>query len=296
MEQWQVDAFASVPFTGNPAAIVFEHRDDRFMQNLATENNLAETAYLQHIDDNNGQKYRLRWFTPNSEVELCGHATLASAHALYESNRVKITQDIEFHTLYSGILTCSRNDNGSLNLNFPITPSIPISFSQDNFKLLLDGLGLSKGTILYIGKSKFDILVEITPQAFSKLKTVDFNAISGLGGRGVVVTSLGGKHHQLSPNDDEEYDNQGLSVFNSSYDFVSRCFFPLFGINEDPVTGSAHCMIAPYWNEKLQDLKGSVFTAYQASSRGGLLLLQIKDERVVLTGSCVTTIKSLVLV
>lgn len=225
-EQLQIDAFSEEAFRGNPAAVVFmdQPRDDVWKQNIAAENNLAETAFLEYIDVNN---YLIRWFTPVEEVALCGHATLASGHFLYETNRVKVSDEIKFHTLKSGILTCKRLDNGYLVLNFPSTPVSNHSLNDKEVNNLIDGLDISKDDIVFLGQSTYDIVLEITPTAFSKLNPGNFKLLAALGGRGILVTSIGGKHSNFEatmspPVEDYQYS----SVFDKKFDFVSRCFFP----------------------------------------------------------------------
>lgn len=225
------------------------------------------------------------------EVALCGHATLAAAYALYESNRVPKSLAIEFHTMQSGILTCERQDSGLISLNFPATPPSLVVLDKstsNDYRCLLEGLGIAAEDVIYIGKSIYDAFVEISPRAFSKLSKINYSKIAELdtqfASRGLIVTTLGGKHNKSGENSE-------------SYDFLSRCFFPNCGINEDPVTGSAHCALTPYWYEKLKRSLGDVVTAYQASPRGGVLSLRLlKGDRVELSGYCATTLKSKVLI
>ena len=226
---YQVDAFTDKPFGGNPAAIVFTQKDDVWMQSLATENNLAETAFIRKKGGIN--EYDLRWFTPTTEVELCGHATLATAHALIQSGHVPSIQHkssntaalISFHTLKSGILTALENDDGSITLDFPSQRPDSVTLTSAETTILITALHLqSHENILYSGRNSSDLLVEITEEAFERMKnsSIDFRLLADLGGRGVIITKRGGQFN------------------NRKYDFTSRCFFPCAGIDEDPVTGN----------------------------------------------------------
>ena len=166
-------------------------------------------------------------------------------------------------------------------------------------ELLMKGLGIKSFDIIYSDKTIYDIFIEITAISFLNINIIDYTALSSLGGRGVIITTLGGKHNQLNINEylnEIETQKQGKSIFDNRFDFVSRFFAPLCGIPEDPVTGSAHCSLAPYWSQKLNLNSNNIMIAYQASFRGGILQLQVIDNRVILTGKCVTTIKSKVCV
>lgn len=204
IDQYQVDAFTSKAFGGNPAAVVLVQKDPVLMQNIAMENNLAETSFLEKIDYG---RYKLRWFTPASEVELCGHATLAAAHILYECNLVDYSTPITFETLFSGNLLAQGNPDGSISLTFPSTPAIQVSLSNEDMEIINNSFGITINEILFVGRSLYDLLIEITPEAFNKLSTLNFSAIELLGGRGVILTCGGDKIHD-------------------NYDFKSRCFFP----------------------------------------------------------------------
>lgn len=254
----QVDAFAPAAFTGNPAAVcvLAEEADKRWMQNVASEMNLAETAFLVP----RGDGFQLRWFTPSVEVELCGHATLASAHVLWEENYLKPDEIARFYTL-SGVLTARRN-NSWIELDFPAdqvqTASPPAG--------LLEALGVSAS---YVGRSKFDYLIEVASPEIVRQITPNFVQLKEIDTRGVIVTS---------------------QANNEDYDFVSRFFAPRVGVDEDPVTGSAHCALTPYWSKKLGR---DTLTAYQASKRGGLLRVQLQGDRVLIAGQAITVMKGL---
>jgi PhzF family phenazine biosynthesis protein len=252
----QVDAFTDTPFRGNPAAvcILSEERDAQWMQNVASEMNLSETAFLLRQADG----YSLRWFTPLVEVDLCGHATLASSHVLWETALLKPDEQARFFTR-SGLLTAERQGNW-IELNFPATaPDL-----ADAPEGLLAALGIDA---VYVGKSRFDYLVEVASEDDVRRVQPDFARLLTVAARGVIVTSRASM---------------------SSYDFVSRFFGPSVGVNEDPVTGSAHCTLAPYWSSKLG--KESLL-AYQASPRGGTVRVTVNGNRVRLGGQAVTVLR-----
>ena len=252
-------------------------------------------AHDNHVPSTLNLNFWFR-FTPTTEVALCGHATLAAAFALYESDRVPKSNTISFHSLHSGILTCKRSNSGLLSLEFPSTPVnvIPKESASRETEIILEALELTDvNDILFICKSLHDGLVEITPEAFSRLRKVNYSKISALGatnltGRGLIVTCRGGKHSGVLGDD---------LLSNKSYDFLSRCFFPLCGIDEDPVTGSAHCALIPYWQAKLHYSIGDELQGYQASRRGGVLILRLlPNDRVEISGHCHLTLKSKILV
>ncbi|MBT3320436.1 MAG: PhzF family phenazine biosynthesis protein [Clostridia bacterium] len=254
MKIYIVDAFTSEPYAGNPAAICLlgSEKPDEWMQKIAAEMNLSETAFLIKQDDG----FALRWFTPTAEVDLCGHATLASAHWLWESQTTDV-QEIRFHTK-SGLLTARKNGDW-IEMNFPLereekTPPPPS---------LEEILGVP---FKYVGKNRMDYLVEVENQETLAQLETDFALLKTVSTRGLIVTALS-----------DEPD----------VDFVSRCFFPGLGIDEDPVTGSAHCCLGPYWSSKLGK---DELTAKQVSARGGLLKLQLLGERILISGRAVTTL------
>jgi PhzF family phenazine biosynthesis protein len=246
---FQVDAFTNKLFGGNPAAVVPLNvwLSDEQMQNIAMENNLAETAFYTPKDDG----FHLRWFTPKAEVPLCGHATLASAYVLFEIEKTK-WDVLKFHTL-SGILSVARAPKG-YTMNFPVD----IFDETPSTELIKIAIG-TEPEYCYHGRNVLMIvlnsekeLVDLTP---------DFEKIKLLHRHGLIVTAEG-----------------------ESTDFVSRCFFPHFGINEDPVTGSAHTILTPYWAQRLQK---NVLTARQLSQRKGDLLCKLVNERVEISGEAV---------
>lgn len=252
-----VDAFTSKPFAGNPAAVCVlpEPADPIWMQKVAREMNLAETSFLNPQDGG----YSLRWFTPVAEVDLCGHATLAAAHALWESGRLPAGDTARFHTR-SGLLTATRHGDW-IELDFPATPDEPEAAPP----ALVEGLGILPR---YVGKSRFDYLVEVENEETVAALRPNFARLKEVPARGVIVTS-----RSATPD----------------RDFVSRFFAPAFGIDEDPVTGSAHCCLAPYWS---RILRKQDFVAQQISARGGVLKLRLDGSRVRIRGQAVTVLRA----
>lgn len=255
---FQVDAFTDKPFKGNPAGVCIleESASEEWMQNVAKEMAISETAFLH--PESNG--YALRWFTPEAEVDMCGHATLASAHILWEKGFAGRNETLRFFTK-SGLLTASLN-NDWIELDFPELPERETEVPSE----LMKALGVKK--TIHVGKNAFDYLVELESEEEIRDLKPDFSMLSKITRRGVSVTAI-------SSSDE--------------YDFVSRLFAPAIGISEDPVTGSAHCCLGPYWMKKLN--KNS-FTAYQASERGGFLKVQVMGERVLISGKAVTIIEA----
>ncbi|MFF2886853.1 PhzF family phenazine biosynthesis protein [Paenibacillus sp. NPDC057967] len=255
-----IDAFSNERFKGNPAAVcVMEGpMPDLRMQEIASEMNLSETAFVWAGDEG----YRLRWFTPKAEVDLCGHATLAAAHALWDIGVLSESEKAVFHTK-SGILSVER-DGEWANMDFPAEPVEPVTAPKE----LIEALGLIPR---YVGRNRMDYLVEVDSEATVRSLQPDFQLLKILQTRGVIVTSAAAQRGE-----------------SASYDFVSRAFFPGIGVNEDPVTGSAHCALAPYWGRRL---RRNDLTGYQASERGGYVRVQVKDERVLLSGQAVTVLR-----
>ena len=255
-ELWHVDAFTDRPFAGNPAAVCFldQPREDAWYQSVAAEMNLSETAFLLA----EGEGFRLRWFTPAVEVDLCGHATLASAHALWRSGRLPEDALARFETR-SGRLTAERDDEWIV-LDFPATPPAPAEEPPG----LRSALGVEP---LEVARSRFDLFVVVREAGAIRGMTPDLEALAGFPARGIVVTAPG--------------DAEGV-------DFVSRFFAPASGVAEDPVTGSAHCALAPYWAARLGRTR---LTGYQASRRGGRVRVELAGERVRLGGKAVTVLR-----
>jgi PhzF family phenazine biosynthesis protein len=256
LELHLIDAFADGPFTGNPAAVVLlpTPRPEEWMQRVAMEMNQAETAFLLRQEGG----FSLRWFTPNSEVDLCGHATLASAHYLWEANHLDRGSIARFHTR-SGWLTAARRDDGSITLDFPAIASHAAESPPD----MAAALGAEPREVL---RGSFDLLCVMNDAATVRALRPDLAAIARWDTRGVLVTAPG--------------DVPGI-------DFVSRCFFPALGVPEDPVTGSAHCALAPYWRGILGR---DEVVGFQASARGGTVRGTVAGDRVHLTGRAVTTL------
>ena len=249
LRQFQVDAFASRPFEGNPAAVcqLEQWLPDHLLQAIAEENNLSETAFFTPAE----RGFRLRWFTPVAEVDFCGHATLASAHVLFDALDYK-DDVIVFHT-HSGELSVAR-DGDLYAMNFPAQPPKPCS----PLMALVEGLGAEPSEVL----AAADYVAVFESEAFVQSLAPDFARLRELDLRGVIATAPGLKT-----------------------DFVSRFFAPKLGIDEDPVTGSAHCELTPYWSARLGK---SVLQARQISRRGGDVTCEMAGDRVVLKGHAVT--------
>jgi predicted PhzF superfamily epimerase YddE/YHI9 len=254
MRLFQVDAFADGVFGGNPAAVCLlaGPAEARWMQSVAAEMNLSETAFIEP----RAAGYGLRWFTPVAEVALCGHATLASAHILYETGLAAPAEPVRFETA-SGLLTADRDD-GLLVLDFPARPAVPAPPAPG----LLAALG--GASPVWTGRAADDIMVVLASQDEVTGLRPDTAALSQLTTRGVIVTAPASR---------------------PGADFVSRFFAPAVGIAEDPVTGSAHCTLAPYWADRLGRAE---LTGYQASARGGTIRVRARGDRVLLAGRAVT--------
>jgi PhzF family phenazine biosynthesis protein len=256
-----VDAFADRPFTGNPAAVVplSSWKDDGWLHCVAREMNQSETAFVVKRQ----QVFDLRWFTPTIEVNLCGHATLAAAEVLWDEGLAKRDEEIRFSTR-SGILRAvCRGDR--IELDFPLTPEEAAEAAPG----LAEALGVLP---IYVGKSQFDFLIEVESEAVLRSVSPDFKRLATVPARGIIVTSR-------SANDE--------------FDFVSRFFAPASGIDEDPVTGSAHCCLGAFWRKRL---KKSEFLAYQASARGGVVSVRVTEDRAFLGGKAVVVAKGELLV
>ena len=254
-----VDAFTDRPFRGNPAAVcplpADAEWDAQWMQAVAAEMKLAETAFVRPRADG---ALDLRWFSPVLEVDLCGHATLAAAHVLWEAGDVPAGKEAAFHTR-SGVLTARRR-GGWIDMDFPAEPAQPAEAPP----ALIEALRVRPK---FIGRNRMDYLVQVASESYVRAMDPDMRLLKDVTGRGVIVTS---------PSDEGDFD------------FVSRFFAPAAGIDEDPVTGSAHCCLGPYWAAKLG--KTSMF-AFQASKRGGTVGVEVKGDRVVLRGQAVTVVR-----
>jgi PhzF family phenazine biosynthesis protein len=254
---YQVDAFTDRPFAGNPAAVCVleEPRDVQWMQDVAREMNLSETAFLVPRDDG----FDLRWFTPALEVDLCGHATLASAHILWATGRLDTDKPARFHTK-SGVLT-ARRQGERIEVDLPASPPEPVSAPAG----LEEALGAEAG---HVAKTGADYLVELASEQEVRGLNPDFGALRRIPCQGFIATARGET---------------------SGYDCVSRYFAPAVGIDEDPVTGAAHCVLGPYWSGKLGKTE---LKAFQASARGGELRVHVDGDRVRLSGHAVTVLEA----
>ena len=265
----QVDAFADRPFTGNPAAVCLlpAPRSDAWMQAVAGEMNLAETAFLERLSERPGA-WGLRWFTPAVEVELCGHATLAGAHLLWERGEVPPTEAIRFETR-SGRLTCERSEEGGdswIWMDFPATPAEALPAGDAGARLTAELAAALGARPRWVGRSRFDLLVEVASEGEVFGLAADLGRLAAIETRGIIVTAPAER---------------------AGCDFVSRFFAPAVGVPEDPVTGSAHCTLAPFWSERLGR---SALVGYQASARGGTVRTEPRGERVRLGGRAVTVL------
>jgi PhzF family phenazine biosynthesis protein len=257
---FHVDAFTERPFAGNPAAVCLlpSWKDDAWLQAVAREMNLSETAFLVKQPDH----FDLRWITPTIEVDLCGHATLASAHILWQQGHAT-RDEIRFSTR-SGILKAIRHGD-DIELDFPLKPEQATEAPAG----LLQALSVSAK---YVGKNQFDYLVEVESEAVLRAMAPDFKSLRALPERGIIVTSRSAEPR---------------------FDFVSRFFAPGAGIDEDPVTGSAHCCLGDYWRKQLGKTE---FVAFQASARGGTVKVRVTKDRAFLGGKAVTVAKGELLV
>ncbi len=252
---YQVDAFAEHIFKGNPASVCVLEQwlDDSLMQDIAMENNQAETAFI--VKEENA--YHIRWFSPTVEIDLCGHATVASAFVLF--NELKLEKDTIYFKSKSGMLHVTKEIDGTITINFPSDPPKEVREIPEN---IFSGLGLSPRTVW---KGKFDYMVEVEDEDIVNNLTPNFSLLSTIPSRGVLVTAKG-----------------------KEVDFVSRCFFPQTGVDEDAVTGSAHCLLVPYWQAKTG--KSSTI-ATQNSKRGGKLICKLDGDRVLMSGNATLFMK-----
>jgi PhzF family phenazine biosynthesis protein len=256
-----VDAFTNVPFAGNPAAvcIIQEPRPEDWLRNVARELNLSETAFLLPRDG----EFDLRWLTPAVEVDLCGHATVASAHVLWEDGHLPPGKQARFHTR-SGLLTADRRGDW-IELDFPVK----IATVAEPPAELLPALGVS--STVAVAKNAFDYMVEIESEEELRAMNPDHSTLRKIPVRGIIVTARS---------------------TTAEFDFISRFFAPGSGVDEDPVTGSAHTALGPYWGSKLGKAE---MTAFQASARGGVVRLRLNGDRIILGGQAVTVMQATLL-
>jgi PhzF family phenazine biosynthesis protein len=249
-----IDAFTDRPFAGNPAAVCLPdgHPDHLWMQAVAAEMNQAETAFVRPRPDGD---WDLRWFTPTVEVDLCGHATLASAHVLWETGRVSSAKPIRFHT-NSGALSCTLS-HGRIEMDFPAERAIPVQAPAE------EAFALGAAPV-FVGRNRMDMLVVFGSADEVRRLAPDMSQVAKIKARGVIVTARSDR---------------------PDADFVSRFFAPQSGVAEDPVTGSAHCCLGPYWHSELgkDELVG-----HQVSRRGGFVAVRVVGDRVILGGRAVT--------
>ncbi|MEU6996272.1 PhzF family phenazine biosynthesis protein [Streptomyces sp. NPDC046465] len=259
-----VDAFTNRPFAGNPAGVLLldAFPDDTWLQHVAREVNHAETAFAHRLPAGGDADWALRWFTPTAEVDLCGHATLATAHVLHSTGAA--SGPVRFATR-SGVLTATAHDDGSLALDFPTAPLTAADVPDG----IAEALGAEPLSAYDTGRQVGDLLVELADEKTVRSLTPDHKALVRHSERGIIATA-----RAEDPAD--------------GYDFVSRCFFPRLGIDEDPVTGSAHTVLAPFWSERLGRTE---LTGMQASARTGLVRTRLHGDRTVLRGRAVTVIE-----
>lgn len=252
-----VDSFTDKPFSGNPAAICILEKDipDELKQNIAAEFNLSETSFVLKNEEN----FNLRWFTPTKEAGLCGHATLAAAHILWETGVLKKDCEAVFKTK-SGILK-ARKSGDLIEMDFPIEAPVEVDCPQELLKAI-------DSKPIFIGKNRMDFLAVYESEKIIRKAVPIFEYLKKLDCRGLIISA---------------------KASSGKYDFVSRFFAPNSGIDEDPVTGSAHCCLAAFWSKRLGKKE---LTGFQASKRGGFVYTKLEDDKVILSGNAVTVIKS----
>ncbi|MCM2387689.1 PhzF family phenazine biosynthesis protein [Streptomyces albipurpureus] len=281
-----VDAFAHRPFTGNPAGVMLLDAgswsgapgfpEESWMQRVAAEVNLSETAFAHPLPAGGDADWALRWFTPTTEVDMCGHATLATAHVLHSTGAASDT--VRF-AARCGILTATVGTDGAITLDFPTSPLTPVAVPDGVAEALGAEVLSAHDTGAHIG----DLVVELADEAAVRTLTPDIPALAAYSDRGVIATAAAAV-------DAGQGDGAGAM---GRYDFVSRGFFPRMGIDEDPVTGSAHTALAPFWSARLGRTE---LTGLQASARSGLVHTSLRGERTLLTGRAITVIEGELLV
>jgi PhzF family phenazine biosynthesis protein len=314
---WLVDAFTRKPFAGNPASVLFLpaglEQEEKWMLSVAAEINSPVTCFLSSLKPHN---YTIRWFTPTKELQLCGHATIAGAHVIYnEQKLVPLSVPLRFHTQFSGVITvkAETKDNEQISdeeeakrieLSFPFTPIEESSLRQEDCQIIRSCFKIdTEYDLLFVGKTAYDLVLVVKPEAFHAMPPsdgIDFNEVKKVNtSRGIIITTIGNRYPSLSLLADSKSINY-VPAFTEErkYDYFLRMFLPRYGINEDYVSGSAFSAIAPYWTNFLREKNYfgesprdlSLF-GYQTSSRGGEVLTTITDtSRVSLTGSCRTVL------
>ncbi|WP_225802390.1 PhzF family phenazine biosynthesis protein [Streptomyces sp. NK15101] len=258
-----VDAFTDRPFSGNPAGVLLldSFPDDVWLQKVAAEVNLSETAFAHPLPAGGEADWALRWFTPTTEVDMCGHATLATAHVLHTTGIASGT--VRF-AARCGVLITTAEADGTITMDFPTSSLTPLPVPEGLEKALGAEIVGVHDTADHIG----DLLVELHDEATVRALTPDFAALKGLSSRGVIATAAAEHPH-------------------NGYDFVSRGFFPAVGIDEDPVTGSAHTALAPHWSARFGREE---LTGFQGGARTGLVRTRLNGDRTLLNGHAVTVV------
>lgn len=272
----QVDVFTANAFGGNPAGVLLlegstgaaRWRDDTWMGKVAGEMACSNTAFARPRGSGDG--YDLRWFTSGGvEVALCGHATLATAHVLYEGGHISPDQPARFHT-QSGVLTATRRNDGAVEMDFPLEPAVVVSTAPEQIR---DGIPVD---LVWVGRNRFDYIIEVANESTLRSLVPKLSILAEVETRGFVVTAA------------------AEDPLRSGYEYVLRFFGPRVGVPEDMVTGTAHCALAPYWRERLGNGRYQ-FTALQMSSRGGLVEVELKGNRVQIAGQAVTVLEGTML-
>jgi len=272
----QVDVFTAHAFGGNPAAVLLlegaegaaRWGDDKWMGKVAREMACSNTAFARCRES--GEGYDLRWFTSGGvEVALCGHATLATAHVLYEGERISLDQPVRFHT-QSGVLTATRRNDGAVDMDFPLEPAVQVSAVPEQIHAGIPA------DIVWVGRNRLDYIIEVTNESTLRSLVPNLAILAEVETRGFVVTAA------------------AEDPLRDGYQYVLRFFGPRVGVPEDMVTGTAHCALAPYWQERLPDGR-SRFTAMQTSARGGLVDVELKGNRVSIGGKAVTVLEGTIL-
>ena len=278
---FQVDAFTATPFRGNPAAVCLLDgpRRDAWMQSVAAEMNLSETAFVEPA----AAGWSLRWFTPTTEVSLCGHATLASAHVLWETGALRGDDAARFHTR-SGMLSARRFEGARIEIDLPAAPVTPMPPPEAALEALGGVRVVVSGRTSDRGLGDVDFLFELGSEAAVRGLRPDFGQLALRVPAGIIVTARAEERRPAAA------DPSGNAP--ERYDFVSRYFAPAFGIDEDAVTGAAHCALAPYWSERLGR---DALMGYQASRRGGFVGTRVAGARVLLSGEAVTVMRGTLL-
>ncbi|AWK09355.1 oxidoreductase [Streptomyces spongiicola] len=260
-----VDAFTDRPFAGNPAGVLLldggAFPDDGWLQHVASEMNLSETAFAHPLPAGGEADWALRWFTPAAEVDMCGHATLATAHVLHSTGTAGGT--VRF-AARCGLLTAAVHEDGAITLDFPVSSLTAVDTPQG----IAEALGAAPLSVLDTSDHVGDLLVELADEAAVRRLRPDLRALAAHSRRGIIATAAAAEPGR-------------------GYDYVSRCFFPNVGIDEDPVTGSAHTALAPFWSARLGRPE---LTGLQASARSGLVRTALRGDRVLLTGAAVTVV------